>query len=218
MARRTPGPEERQRDPERTRQLILDAGLAEFAAKGFAGARVGDIADRAGVNKQLISYYFGGKEGLYRAIGERWWDYEDRELRGITDLAGQVRGYVIAGARDAYGGRLLAWDGLAYTGPEHEIGGTERNERLRQNAESIRRAQAEGRLDPRFDPMQLMLIFLAAASAPTVYPQLVHGLTGQSAESPEFIEGFAEQLGLLVELLTKAAESSDAADSTATAD
>ena len=35
------------------------------ARQGLAGARVNDIADRAGVNKQLISYYFGGKEGLF---------------------------------------------------------------------------------------------------------------------------------------------------------
>ncbi|URM95556.1 TetR/AcrR family transcriptional regulator [Actinomadura madurae] len=48
------------------------AALDEFSAKGYAGARVGDIAKRAGLNKQLITYYFGGKEGLYRAVEEQW--------------------------------------------------------------------------------------------------------------------------------------------------
>jgi AcrR family transcriptional regulator len=201
MARRTPGPDERQRDPERTRQQILDAGLAEFAAKGYAGARVSDIADRAGVNKQLISYYFGGKEGLYRAIGEQWWEYESNELQVIGDLAEQVRQYVIAGAAHGQSARLLAWDGLAYTGPESDVGGEERDKRLRQNAELIRQAQAEGRLDARFDPMMLMLIFLAAANAPAVYPQLVRGLTGESADSAEFVARFADQVGLVAELL-----------------
>src|SRR5215217_3683719 len=70
--RRSPDPAHRQRDAERTRQALIDAALVEFAAKGREGARVSDIAARAGVNKQLISYYFGGKEGLYDAIGERW--------------------------------------------------------------------------------------------------------------------------------------------------
>lgn len=202
MARRTPQPDERQRDPERTRQAILDAGLAEFAAKGYAGARVGDIADRAGVNKQLISYYFGGKEGLYRAVGELWWDFESRELREIPGFAEQVRQYVIAGAEHGQSARLLAWDGLGYTGPDADLGGAERDQRLRENAEVIKRAQADGKLDPRLDPMMLMLIFLAAANAPVVYPQLVRGLTGESAESPGFVERFAEQLGLVAELLT----------------
>lgn len=72
-ARRAPAPDERTLDAERSRRLLLDAALEEFSAKGFAGARVQDIADRAGVNKQLINYYFGGKEGLYHALGGAGW-------------------------------------------------------------------------------------------------------------------------------------------------
>ncbi len=77
--RRTPTPAERQRDAERTRAALLDAAQAEFAAKGLAGARVSEIAARAGVNKQLISYYFDGKDGLYEAILQRWYAQE-REI------------------------------------------------------------------------------------------------------------------------------------------
>ena len=59
--RRAPPPEERQRDAHRSRQLLLAAALEEFAARGFAGARVQDIANRAGINKQLITYLHSGK-------------------------------------------------------------------------------------------------------------------------------------------------------------
>jgi AcrR family transcriptional regulator len=61
-------------DAERTRAALLDAALQEFSEKGFAGARVRDIAERAGVSKDLIAYHFGGKEGLYRAVQQacRW--------------------------------------------------------------------------------------------------------------------------------------------------
>src|SRR3982750_1350431 len=58
----------RERNPERSRERILQAALEEFAANGFAGARVDAIARRAGLNKQLISHHFGGKEALYRAV------------------------------------------------------------------------------------------------------------------------------------------------------
>src|SRR5438270_232572 len=75
-SRRTPEASERLRDAERTRARILDAALAEFADKGYAGARVRQIAERAGVNAQLISYYFGGKEGLYRELVQRWHSWE----------------------------------------------------------------------------------------------------------------------------------------------
>ena len=59
-------------DPEQgaARAAILEAARVEFAAKGLAGARVNEIAARAGVNKQLIYYYYGSKEDLYRTALE----------------------------------------------------------------------------------------------------------------------------------------------------
>lgn len=53
-------------DSSAARVAILAAARTEFSAKGLTGARVNEIAARAGVNKQLIYYYFGSKEDLYR--------------------------------------------------------------------------------------------------------------------------------------------------------
>ena len=64
--RRVSGP----RDPERTRAVILNAAIAEFTSKGLSGARIDRIAKRASVNKRMIYYYFGNKEGLYIAVLE----------------------------------------------------------------------------------------------------------------------------------------------------
>jgi TetR/AcrR family transcriptional regulator len=50
--------------------MILAAARGEFGQHGFAGGRVDRIARRAGVNKQLIFYYFGSKRGLYRSVLE----------------------------------------------------------------------------------------------------------------------------------------------------
>ncbi|MEJ5992068.1 TetR/AcrR family transcriptional regulator [Ramlibacter sp. PS3R-8] len=61
------------------REAILAAARQEFSAKGPAGARVNEIAARSGVNKQLIYYYFGNKEGLYAAALEAVYG-EIREL------------------------------------------------------------------------------------------------------------------------------------------
>lgn len=58
------------RDPERTRAVILAAATVEITAKGLGGARVDEIAERAGVNKRMIYHYFGGKDGLYLAVLE----------------------------------------------------------------------------------------------------------------------------------------------------
>jgi AcrR family transcriptional regulator len=62
---------ERQRDPERTRQEILDVALAEFARNGYSGARVDEIAAKTRTTKRMIYYYFGGKEQLYIAVLEQ---------------------------------------------------------------------------------------------------------------------------------------------------
>jgi TetR/AcrR family transcriptional regulator len=55
------------RDLER-RDRILDAASAVFAERGFEGARVDDIAARAGVNKAMLYYHVGDKTALYSAV------------------------------------------------------------------------------------------------------------------------------------------------------
>lgn len=47
------------------KQRILDAAFEEFALKGFSGGRMQSIADRAGINKAMLNYYFTGKRQLY---------------------------------------------------------------------------------------------------------------------------------------------------------
>ena len=62
---------ERLRDAERTRAEILEVATAEFAERGYSGARVDEIAERTRTTKRMIYYYFGGKEQLYIAVLER---------------------------------------------------------------------------------------------------------------------------------------------------
>ena len=61
-------PVKRARNSEKTKAAILVAGRAEFAERGFEGARVDAIATLAGANKRLLYHYFGNKEDLYRAV------------------------------------------------------------------------------------------------------------------------------------------------------
>ncbi|MER7013608.1 TetR/AcrR family transcriptional regulator [Saccharopolyspora sp. NPDC000359] len=71
--------EARQRDAERTRAEILEVATLEFADKGYAGARVDEIAARTSTTKRMIYYYFGGKEQLYLAALENAYSV----IRGI---------------------------------------------------------------------------------------------------------------------------------------
>jgi AcrR family transcriptional regulator len=72
------------RDPERTRQAILEAATVEFANKGLGGARVDAIAARSRVNKRMIYHYFGDKEGLYLAVLEAAYDKIRSTERGLA--------------------------------------------------------------------------------------------------------------------------------------
>jgi AcrR family transcriptional regulator len=58
----------RRRDAAGTREALLTAGAALFAERGYEGVPVRAIAQRAGVNKTMINYHFGGKRKLYLAI------------------------------------------------------------------------------------------------------------------------------------------------------
>jgi AcrR family transcriptional regulator len=48
-------------------QQIVDVAVVEFAARGYRGASMVDIAERAGITKPLVYQYFGSKDGLYLA-------------------------------------------------------------------------------------------------------------------------------------------------------
>ena len=56
------------RDSKKTKEAILQAAELEFAEKGIYGARVDEIAAKAGVNKRMIYEYYGNKEELYKTV------------------------------------------------------------------------------------------------------------------------------------------------------
>ena len=74
-----------------TRQRILDAASTEFANWGFEGARVDEIALRAGVNKALLYYHVGNKQALYTAVLMRNFDRVERALADSMTDAGSAR-------------------------------------------------------------------------------------------------------------------------------
>jgi AcrR family transcriptional regulator len=84
MAREpNPAPEERQRDADRSQSIILAAAREEFAEFGLGGARMDRIAERAGLNKRLIYYYFEDKERLFQAVLEQAYRDIREEERGL---------------------------------------------------------------------------------------------------------------------------------------
>jgi AcrR family transcriptional regulator len=201
--RRSPTPSERQRDPERTKARILEAAKAEFGAKGYVGARVSEIAANAGINKQLISYYFGGKEGLYTELTAA----TTRRNLALTDpersLAETARDFLTATDRDS--ARLFLWENLTEAEAEEEpVPGADAGRGfLQQQLDYMRARQAAGDFPEDIDPAHLLLIVISAAMAPWAFPRVAASVSGQDPASPEFAESFAEQLSRILEYLRR---------------
>ena len=189
--RRAPAPDERALDADRSRRLLLDAALDEFAAKGYAGARVADIASRAGVNKQLINYYFGGKEGLYLAIGERWLEREAEINDPALPFEEIMIRYLDNVLDDPRGARLNAWRGLTEDLDAVPAGD-------REDLSDLERRQAAGELAADLDPAVVMLAMMAMVAAPVTMPLAVRRVFGLDPDAPEFRERYTEQLRRIV--------------------
>ncbi|GLY97500.1 hypothetical protein Acsp02_47540 [Actinoplanes sp. NBRC 103695] len=197
MPRRSPSGDQRKRDPERTKERILDAALIEFSEHGFAGARTGAIAARAGVNQQLISYYFDGKDGLYRAL-QRTWETTGGAPRPDLPMAEIVTGFLPADESQRAWARLLAWEGLAAGEPDD----AETGDYFAAMVDDVRRRQQAGELAEDLDPAYVGVMLFAATLAPSVLPQIVRRMTGLPAGSPEFLEKYADQLRAVMARLT----------------
>ncbi|MEU5045314.1 TetR/AcrR family transcriptional regulator [Streptomyces griseorubiginosus] len=189
--------QDRQVDADRTRAALLDAALEEFAARGFAGARVRDIADRAGVSKDLVNYHFGSKEGLYLAVQRAWLRREAAFADPSLPLTELVARYLDDALRDPRPMRLLAWRGLS----EPQGADTPRASADPEDLSGVRRRQDEGEVAPGLDPASLRLVLLGAVAAPVVFPDMARRLFGTGIDDPDFRARYERGLRDLVRQL-----------------
>jgi TetR/AcrR family transcriptional regulator len=146
---------------DRSRAALLDAALTEFADHGFAGARVAAIAQRAGVNKQLISYHFGGKLGLYRAIEDQWNAREGAWRAAAMSLEDLVSRYLQAARADPRGTRLLARGFLE---------GSVRGPANAAEVADLDQRQQAGEIASDLDTRAVLLAVMGMVAAPLLLP------------------------------------------------
>lgn len=83
----------------RNRKAILDAALEVFARSGFRGATIDRIAERAGLSKPNLLYYFGSKDAIYRAVLEDTlaeWLQPLQDLDPAGDPLEEIGRYIVA--------------------------------------------------------------------------------------------------------------------------
>ncbi len=174
------------RNPERTRGRILSAALKEFAAKGFAGARVDVIAQRAAINKRMLYHYFGNKEKLFRAVLRQ--KVAERRAWGLnlsSDPAERLPFWFKTACGDADWIRLLEWEALQSDGQKV----IDEKERLAVSADwlkRLRQRQARGELSSEFDARHLALAMQSLTMYPMAFPQLTRFIMGRTVDDPRF--------------------------------
>jgi AcrR family transcriptional regulator len=176
-------------DTDKTKQLLLDAAVQEFADHGFQGARVDRIAKTACVNKERIYQYFGNKQQLFTTV----LNTELGKLAAAVPLTPEVaadlpehvgRVYDYHQAHPHFV-RLLHWEALE-CGDETVPAESERTEHYIQKIASIAEAQRRGAVGEDVRPEVLMSAVIALAGFWTALPQIVRMLmTGVADDTPE---------------------------------
>lgn len=174
-------------DADSSKAKILDAARHEFAAVGFAGARVDSIARNSGCNKQLIYHYYGDKEGLFKAVllqvlSER----PPVTMTTQEDLPKQLEDVMehMQGKKEWL--RMMMWEVLQ-SDPDGPVVAEElRREHLDESCEDMCKFQRLGLLDADLPPRFVMLVMMGLLSFPATMPHLARILTGMKPDSPEF--------------------------------
>lgn len=165
------------RDAAATKDRIVDAAFDEFTERGFDGARVDRIAERAGANKSLLYQYFGDKEHLFRHVLECKTTELGRiafEPERIAEVAGEFFDFH---ARNPWLTRLLLWEALD-RGAEEVPNEQARTEQLRARVGVLEEAQEAGAVDPDLDPEQTTATLMAVVTFWFACPQVARMLAG----------------------------------------
>ena len=130
-----------------TRQRILDAARAEFAAKGLAGARVDEIAARAGANKRMLYAHFGSKEDLWLVVLEDAYAAKRAEERALD----------VEALPPVEAMRRLVEFNLRYTAAHPEFVALLNQENIHRAAYLQRSAQVPAMYSPLLDSLRAVL-------------------------------------------------------------
>jgi TetR/AcrR family transcriptional regulator len=183
------------RTGEANAERILDAALKVFAAYGFRGARIEEIAAASGLSKPNLLYYFRSKEALYGAVLRRtleMWLETLRELDARSDPRQALTAYIerkLAYSRShPAASRLFAMEVMQ--GAPHldrALSGTLRD-LVEAKTRTIEGWIGAGLMRP-IDPKHLIFAIWATTQHYADFAPQIRAITGESLDDQAFYEG-----------------------------
>ena len=196
----------RRRQPEQVRERVLKAAFTVFAARGFEGATMQQVADIAEASLPLIVYHFKSKEKLWRAVIEYAVEQFDAQLEKIMltgdtstateQLKSTINAIIRISAQFPEFRRMLATEAYTLTPRLEWIGERFAKRHHQFFTQLIERAQAEGSVI-KLEPHRLSFLILSMATTPS-YAAEYQYLTGLDPLSPEEIEATIQAINSVV--------------------
>ena len=182
------------------RGIILDAALDVFSTYGFRGSTIDQIAEKAGMSKPNLLYYFPRKEDIYVTVLEKTLEDWLRPFRDIDpdgDPVEELSKYTVSklqmSASQPASSRLFANEILHGAPAIQEFLKTHLKRLVDDKADVIRRWIEDGRLAP-VDPYHLIFMIWATTQHYADFDVQVRSILPEETRRPDFFEQTAESV------------------------
>ena len=186
------------------RRLILDAALEVFSAYGFRGSTVDQIAEKAGMSKPNLLYYFPRKQNIYVTVLEdtlATWLEPLEHIDPDGDPLEELRRYIALklemSAKKPEASRLFANEILHGAPAISEFLKGHLKELVDEKAAVIHRWIAEKRIAP-VDPYHLIFTIWAVTQHYSDFAVQVSAILGKRADDPNFYEEATRSVSAII--------------------
>lgn len=182
------------------RGIILDAALEVFSAYGFRGSTIDQIAEKAGMSKPNLLYYFPRKEDIYVTVLEKTledWLTPFRDIDPEGDPVEELRKYTVIklqmSASEPESSQLFANEILHGAPAIQEFLKTKLKQLVDDKAGVIEKWIAEGKLAP-VDPYHLIFMIWATTQHYADFDVQVRAILPEQTNEPDFFDNAAEAI------------------------
>ncbi|MEM6463973.1 MAG: TetR family transcriptional regulator C-terminal domain-containing protein [Pseudomonadota bacterium] len=182
------------------RGIILDAALEVFSTYGFRGSTIDQIADKAGMSKPNLLYYFPSKEDIYVTVLENTLEhwltpFRDIDPDGdpIEELRKYIREKLKFSAMSPESSRLFANEILHGAPAIHEFLQSNLKRLVDEKADVVNQWIAQGKIAP-VDPYHLIFMIWATTQHYADFDVQIRAILPEAAEGNGFFDAAADSV------------------------